>query len=353
MSESEKYQYKNPGSSNTPGVKDSGCVFVTGATGLVGSHLIDELTTKGKSVKALYRSQMPGIRNKDTVEWIKGDILDIVFLEEALQNVHQVYHCAGIVSYDPRQKPQMFATNVEGTANVVNASIYAGVKKLCFVSSVAALGQKRKGEEIDETMGWSEETHNSNYGRSKYLAEMEVWRGIGEGLNAVIVNPAIILGAGDWNEGSTKIFKTAFEEFPWYSQGKTGFVDVNDVVRIMVQLMESNIGAERFIISAENRKYRDIFTAIANAFGKAPPYKKVTPFIASLIWRLEVLKSMFTNEGSLLTKETAQSAQAVVSYNNNKLRNNLPFFEYTPLEETIKRVCKELQEKNFPQTVSG
>ncbi|MEJ7683960.1 MAG: NAD-dependent epimerase/dehydratase family protein [Segetibacter sp.] len=318
---------------------------MTGGTGLVGSHLINKLVRQGKYVKALYRSLIPDIRDKEAVEWVKGDILDVLSLEEAMQNSDQVYHCAAIVSFDPQQKYQMFATNIEGTANVVNASLNAGITKLCFVSSVAALGQRRQGEEIDESMSWNEETGNSNYGKSKYFAEMEVWRGIGEGLKAVIVNPVIILGAGNWNEGSAKIFKTAYEEFPWYTDGESGFVDIKDVVDIMTQLMESNISGERFIVSGANRKYKDIFTAIADAFGKKPPHRKVTPFIASLVWRMYALKSMFTNDISLLTSETARSAQAIARYNNSKLKNFLPSFTYTPLDETIKRVCNELQQQ--------
>lgn len=333
--------------------KKSPFIFVTGGTGLVGSNLIKELLTQGKSIRALYRNTIPEIKNKDRVEWIKGDILDIIFLEEALKNIDQVYHCAAIVSFDPLQRHHMFKTNVEGTSNVVNASLNAGVKKLCFVSSVAALGQKRNAVEIDESMSWSNESGNSNYGKSKYEAEMEVWRGIGEGLDAVIVNPSIILGAGNWKEGSSKIFKTAYEEFPWYTEGETGFVDVSDVVRIMVLLMESNVSAERFVISAENLPYKTVFTAIANCFGKKPPYKKVTPFVASMVWRLETLKSILTKKTSLLTKETAWSAQAVVKYNNSKLKKYLPSFQFTPIEETIKRVCKELEEINFSRPIKS
>lgn len=327
-------------------VKKGASIFVTGGTGLVGIHLIKELVRQGRYVKALYRSKVPDTPGKEKVEWIKGDILDVISLNEAMQNVEQVYHCAAIISYEPKQKHQMFTTNVEGTANVVNTALSLGVKKLCFVSSVSALRQIRKGCGIDETMSWNEETNNSNYGKSKYLAEMEVWRGIGEGLKAVIVNPAIILGTGDWNEGSAKIFKTAFEEFPWYTEGESGFADVNDVVNIMIQLMESNISGERFIVSGENQTYRNIFTAIANAFGKKPPRRKVTPFIAALVWRMEALKSIFTNQSSLLTRETVHAAQAVIRYNNSKIKDYFPLFNYTPLEDTIKRVCKDLQQEH-------
>jgi nucleoside-diphosphate-sugar epimerase len=345
MSESLIQQHKISQSFHVSLHKEGTCILVTGGTGLVGSHLIAELIKQGRHVRALYRSNIPDIRGKEKVEWVKGDILDIISLEEAMQNVEQVYHCAAIVSFDPKQKHKMFATNIEGTAHVVNTSIKAGVEKFCYVSSVSALGQRQNGSEIDESMNWNKETSGSNYGRSKYFAEMEVWRGIGEGLKAVIVNPVIILGAGNWNEGSSKIFKTAFEEFPYYTDGGSGFVDIKDVVSIMIQLMESDISGERFIVSSENRKYKDIFTAIANAFGKKPPHRKVSPFAAAFVWRFYVLKSIFTNESSLLTRETACSAQAIVKYNNNKITNFLPFFTYTPLDETIKRVCRELQQQ--------
>lgn len=320
-------------------------IFVTGGTGLVGSRLIEQLVKENKRVKALYRSKIPDIEGKEKVEWCKGDILDVVALDEAMKNIHQVYHCAAIISFNSKQKAEMFATNIDGTANVVNAALHAGVKKLCYVSSVAALGKANAEAEVTENMNWNDEADNSNYGKSKHLAEVEVWRGTGEGLQAVIVNPAIILGAGDWHQGSAKIFKTAFNEFPWFTEGVTGFVDVNDVVNAMVQLMENDISGERFILSSGNRTYKEIFTAIATAFHKKPPYKKVTPLIAEAVWRLEKIKSDFTGKDSLLTKETARAAQSIVRYDNSKLTNFLPSFEYTTIDETIKRVCKELAEK--------
>jgi dihydroflavonol-4-reductase len=318
-------------------------ILVTGGTGLVGSHLITRLVKQGRAVKALYRSAIPTIEGYQDVEWIQGDILDVVALQEAMQDVEEVYHCAAIVSFSPRTKDQMFKTNIEGTANVVNACLEAGVKKLCFVSSVSALARMTTDQEIDETMNWTEETNGSNYGKSKYLAEMEVWRGIGEGLQAVIVNPTIILGSGDWSKGSSGIFKSAYDEFPWYTEGVTGFVDVEDLVRVMIELMDNNISKQRFIISEGNYKYKEVFTKIARCFGKNPPHKKVTAFIASLVWRLEAMKAKLSGKDPLLTRETANTAQTVVHFNNTKLKKFLPDFEYTPLDETIQRVCKELQ----------
>jgi nucleoside-diphosphate-sugar epimerase len=331
--------------SNLGSKSEAGYVFVTGGTGLVGSHLIVELLQAGKKIKALYRTTVPEIIGGAKVQWVKGDILDVISLEEAMQDVEAVYHCAAIVSFNPDKKRAMFAANVEGTANVVNASINAGVDKLCYVSSVAALGKPGTTEEVDENTYWSEETNGGNYSKSKHFAEIEVWRGIGEGLNAVIVNPAIVLGAGNWNDSSTKIFKTAYQEFPWYTEGVAGFVDVKDVVKAMIGLMNSNVSAERFILSGENRKFKDIFSAIAKAFGKKPPDKKVTSFIAGVVWRFEALKSMLNHKDPLLTKETAGAALETIRYNGSKIKDYLPSFSYTPLAETIKRACQELSSR--------
>jgi dihydroflavonol-4-reductase len=265
-------------------------ILVTGASGLVGSHLVTQLVKAGKQVKALYRSAIPVVEGGGQVTWIKGDILDIVSLEEAMVDTQQVYHCAAIVSFNPKKKDILFHTNVEGTANVVNACLDAGIQKLVFVSSVAALGRIREDAPINETMNWSEETSNSEYGKTKYFAEMEVWRGIGEGLDAVIVNPVIILGAGNWDSGSSGLFKSAYDEFPWYTEGTSGFVDVADVVKAMMLLMESNVSAERFILCAENLTYREVFTQMANNFNKKPPHKKVTHLLATIVWRMEGVK---------------------------------------------------------------
>jgi nucleoside-diphosphate-sugar epimerase len=318
-------------------------IFVTGGTGLVGSHLLQELIKQGKQVKALYRNVIPETPFKEKIHWVRGDILDVMALEEYMEGVNEVYHCAAIVSFNPKARAEMLKVNVEGTINVINTCLVSGVEKLCYVSSVAALGRIRNNQEVDETMSWSEETSNSNYGKSKHLAEVEVWRGISEGLNAVIVNPVIILGAGDWGKGSSAIFKSAYNEFPWYTEGVSGFVDVADVVKAMMQLTENSISGQRFILSEGNYSYKEVFTLIANSFGKKPPHKKVTPFMAALVWRLEGIKARFIGKDPLLTRETARTAQAVVHFTNTKLSKFLPHFAYTPLHETIKRVCEELE----------
>ena len=320
-------------------------ILVTGATGLVGSHLIKALVAQGKSVRALYRSEIPATPEAAAVDWFKADILDIVSLEEAMGGIQQVYHCAAIVSFTAKNKKTLHHTNIEGTANVVNACLNNGVEKLLFVSSVAALGRIREDQSINETMNWSEETSNSEYGKSKYLAEMEVWRGMGEGLNVVVVNPVIILGASDWSKGSTAIFKSAYDEFPWYTDGTSGFVDVLDVVDAMILLMESNISDQRFILSGANLSYRAVFTMIANAFHKKTPHKKVTALLAEIVWRLEGIKGSFTGKSPLLTKETSRTARASVTFDNSKLLKVVPEFHYRPMQESIERICSELKKQ--------
>ncbi len=318
-------------------------IFVTGASGLVGSHLIQSLLSKGKKVRALYRQAVPVFPGSEQCDWVKGDILDPIGLNEALEGVDYVYHCAAIVSFAPGDAAKMLHSNVEGTANVVNACLTQKVKKLIFVSSVAALGRIRETEAIDESMHWTPETSNSVYGQSKYLAELEVWRAMEEGLPMAIVNPVIILGAGDWNNGSSGIFKSAYNEFPWYTGGMSGFVDVLDVVDAMQILMDSNITGQRYVLSADNLAYRSLFNSIATAFNKRLPYKKVTPLLAGIVWRLEAIKGFFTGKAPLLTKETAATAQATVRFNNQKFLNAFPNFQYRKLEDTIIRVANELK----------
>jgi dihydroflavonol-4-reductase len=322
-------------------------ILVTGGTGLVGNYLLAQLVAQGKQVRALYRSSIPTDHaNTAMITWVQGDILDYASLQDAMEGCTQLYHCAATVSFHPKRKAELFKINVEGTANVVNAALETGIQKMVHVSSVAALGRIRTDGMVNETMNWTPETSNSVYGQSKYMGEMEVWRGIGEGLNAVVVNPSIILGAGDWNKGSSEIFKSAYEEFPWYAGGTSGFVDVRDVVRAMVMLMDSEIQAQRFIVSGHNAGYREVFEKIARAFGKKPPHRAVTPFLAGLVWRWEGLKSRFTGKEPLLTKETAVTAQAKVYFDNSKIKAHLPGFDFTPLADTIADACARLVQIN-------
>ena len=349
-------------------------ILITGAAGLVGNELLQQLLKEGSCVKAVYHSTPLSVFDVTTgrqtlttndipaeqaggspppvvpaiypnLEIVQCDILDVVALEEVMKDITHVYHCAAIVSFDPGEKNHLLKINVEGTANIVNACIDAGVKKLVYVSSVAALGRMRIGEAVTEKMNWTEETSNSVYGKSKYLGELEVWRGIGEGLQAVIVNPTTILGGHNWASGSSAIFKTAYDEFKWYTEGVSGFVDVGDVALAMILLMNSEITAQRFILNGENLPYKEIFVSIAKCFKKKPPYKKVTPFIAELVWRMEAIKTRINGRKHLLTKETARTAQAKVYFDNSKILKTLPQFQFTKISEAITRTCAILKEK--------
>ena len=319
-------------------------ILVTGGSGLLGNALIAALAKRGEKIKAIY-NKTPLQHFYANVQQIECDILDVITLEEVMQDVTHIYHCAGLVSFHTKDADLLYKINVEGTANVINAALSAGVEKVIHASSVAALGRIRESETIHEKMVWTPQTSNSKYGESKYLGEMEVWRGVAEGLDAVIVNPTIILGPGNWNDGSTAIFKSVYNEFPWYTNGSTGFVDVRDVVKAMIALMESGITAERFIISAHNETYRNLFDAIANAFNKKRAHKEVTPFLAKLVTITEAIKSTVSGKPALITKETAVTALAKVNFDNSKLLNFLPGFQYLSLAQTVTDTCKILQQK--------
>lgn len=320
-------------------------ILVTGGSGLVGSELISQLLARGNSVKAIYNKTPLSISDPRLIA-LQCDILDTSALEDAMQGVTQLYHCAAVVSFSPKNKDLLFKINIGGTANVVNAALDAGVKKMVHVSSVSALGRIRENETVTEEMTWTEESSNSLYGKTKYLGEMEVWRATGEGLEAVIVNPSLILGSGDWSKGSSEIFKSVYNEFPWYSEGVTGVIDVKDVARAMILLMNSEIKNEKFILNAENLSYKEIFTGIANGFGRKPPYKRVTPLIAAMVWRWESIKSIFTGKDALVTKETARTALAKVYFDNSKFLKAMPGFRFTPVKETITNTCATLKQLN-------
>ena len=319
--------------------------LVTGASGLLGAELVSQLLMEGKKVKAVYFQHPIASNNNEHLLPIQCDLLDVIELEEIMEDVDYVYHCAGYISYSPKNRTQLYNINFEATANVVNACLSANIKKLVHVSSVAALGKNIKNKLVDETLQWTNDANGSSYGHSKYLGELEVWRGIAEGLNAVIVSPSIILGAGNWNQGSTAIFKNVYHEFKWYTTGINGFVDVRDVALSMVSLMHADINNEKFIVSAENRTYQEIFNCIAENFKKNKPSKLVTPFIASIVWRFEKIKCFFTKQEPLITKETAKAALDHVQYDNSKLLKFLPEFKYQPIENTIAYCCKILQQK--------
>ena len=328
-------------------------ILVTGGTGFLGAYIIKELVEKGYAVRAIRRSNKNPAFIPATVfekvEWITGDILDVPGLEEAMEGVDAVIHAAAKVSLSGKERAALFSTNIDGTANVVNIALEKNVKRFIHVSSVAALGRTARREQVTEGKKWEDGRQNTNYAISKYHGEIEVWRGIGEGLPAVIVNPSTILGYGDWNNSSCAIFKNVFREFPWYTNGVNGFVDVADVARAVAALLENDITGERFILNGDNWTFRELFDCIAAGFGKRKPSREATIFLGGIAWRLERIKSIFSGKPSLLTKESARIAQSHTFFDNNKILRQLPGFRFTPLQQTVQLACEAYLER--PQQI--
>lgn len=327
-------------------------ILVTGGTGLLGAHVLHRLLEEGKQVRALHRSAKSLATVRDIfrhyvddpetlmqrIEWVQGDILDIPAMEAAMEGVTDVYHIAATVSFDPKDRDFMFKVNVEGTANVVNLCLaHAGVR-LCHVSSVAALGRVEGQGLIDEETAWKDSERNSNYGKSKRKAEMEVWRGMAEGLDAVIVNPCIILGPGDWNQSSAALFTKVWNGLPYYTEGENAMVDVRDVAAVMVLLMERSIFGQRFIVAQANHRLVDVVNLIADRLGKKRPTTKASSLLMALAWRAEKLRCMLTGAKPFITRETADNALHISHYSNAKLLKALPDFQFRPLAETVKDV---------------
>lgn len=322
-------------------------ILVTGGTGFVGSYLLRHLIRKGfTNIRALKRttSSMSLVREvEDQIDWIVGDILDVFSLAEAMKNVQKIYHCAALITFHPKEVNMMIQVNQEGTANVVNEALQAGVKKLIHVSSIAALGRIKKDKEISEESKWERNKLNSNYAISKYLAEQEVWRGMAEGLQVAIVNPSIILGSGNWDDGPLKLFKLTWKEFPFYPIGISGFVDVRDVARFMELLMESNIEGERFILNAENLSYKELQTRIAKALGKKPPTISFSPILQRIAWNIEWFLYLFFGKTPLITKETARQTSWKIHYLNQKSIDTFSF-NYTSMADTLQETCQQFKE---------
>jgi dihydroflavonol-4-reductase len=322
-------------------------ILVTGATGFVGSYLTRYLVKKGYTdIIALKRttSRMNMVTEvTDRVTWVEGDVLDMPFLEDILREyeIEQIYHCAAIVSYDPRNRKEMYDININGTANIVNVALDFEIEKLVYVSSIAAIGKDDRITEIAENAVWQRSYQNSHYAISKYLAEQEVWRGAAEGLNVAIVNPSIILGSQFWAQGTGKLFEQVWKGLKYYSEGTTGYVDVRDVVRFMVNLMESPIDNQRFILNGENMSYKNMFEQIALVLNKKPATVRVTPFLKQIAWRIEWLKSRFTGKRPLITKETAYNSGTIFYYNNTKSLKAFPDFTYTPIAQTIQETGEQ------------
>lgn len=317
-------------------------VLVTGANGLLGSYLVKELIRRGEHVRGLRRatSDMSLLEGyQDRVEWVEGDVRDVYSLEEAMRDVDQVYHVAAMISMQPRDQQQMLSVNAEGTANVVNAALGSDIKKLLYVSSVAAFGRPEKAIRlIDENLDVKDSKDNFAYYKSKLYAEREVWRGIAEGLHAVIINPSTILGGGFWNIPPNGIFSHVYSGLPFYTTGVNGFVDVRDVVEVAIRLMHSDIESEKFIVSAENASFREVMWMAADAMKVRRPYIQSGKLLGSLAWRLEEVKSLFTRPSAIITHDSVEIGQNDFYYSNDKVRKALDY-TFRPLKDTINDVA--------------
>ncbi|MCU0447160.1 MAG: NAD-dependent epimerase/dehydratase family protein [Microscillaceae bacterium] len=322
-------------------------VFLTGITGLVGSFIARELLAKGFKIRALRRvdSDLSWIEDiASHIDWIEGDVLDISSLEAGIADCEYVIHCAAIVSFAPKDRQAMYKVNVEGTQNVVNVCLHFRPRKLLFISSVAALGRTKESQTLTESSKWQDSDLNSNYAKTKHLAEMEVWRGSAEGLPVVILNPSVVLGPSDWHKTSTRIFKYVWDEKMFYSRGTINYVDVRDVADIAQQLLVSPIENQRFIINAGKTSFEDCFELIAQNFQKKKPKYPINSWIAEIAWRFFAFTSMLTGKAPLVTKETARIAQTSFYYANDKICQTLNF-QFRPLAETVAWTCQVLKQR--------
>ena len=324
-------------------------ILVTGGTGLVGSHLLLELCRKGKKVRALHRpgsshaqvervfSSAPELMQQ--IEWFEGDINDVYSVLEAMDGVEEVYHAAGLISFVPSDNNRMMKVNIEGTANMVNMALEKGIKRFCHFSSVAAIGRSEEGLEINEKTVWKTSSLNSNYAISKYGAEREVWRAVEEGLNAVIVNPTIIFGPGNWDSGSAKMFMEVWKGLRFYTTGSTGFVDVRDVASAAVRLMEKGVSAQRYILNSENLPYKKIFETIAEHLHKKKPSIRVSPLLGEIAWRGIAFSHLFSKKKPLITRETTRNAQKNWKYSNEKIVKETGI-QFIPIADSIADTCR-------------
>lgn len=327
--------------------------IVTGATGLLGSHLLFELCSKKMPVRALFRSQEKkekvlklfhyydsdnAEQYFNSIEWVKGDVNDIPSLTELITPNSFVYHCAGYVSFDDKEFNQLIRVNREGTTNVINTCLDVKVEKLCHVSSTAAIGGN-SGEHLTEKTKWESSPTTSGYSISKYNAEREVWRGIEEGLNAVIVNPCVILGAGQWDESSLTIFRTVQKGTNYYPPGANATVDARDVSSIMVQLMQSDIQSERFLCVGSNQTFKELLTVISKELHTKGPQKEAKKWMVKLAKSVLHFISLFTGKRPALNNNTVNSLFNSISYSSDKVQQALNF-KFRNLEEQVQNSIK-------------
>ncbi|KGL60206.1 SDR family oxidoreductase [Polaribacter sp. Hel1_33_49] len=327
-------------------------ILVTGGTGLVGSHLLYHLCLQNVAIRAIYRtkSSLENVKKVfryytedenlfSKIEWYQADITDVPKMIPAFSDVKHVYHCAAFISFNHKDYRKMRKVNIHGTAIIVNLCIAAKIEKLCFVSSIAAVGDSLKGKIVTEENEWNKELDNSGYSITKFGAEMEVWRASQEGVDVVVVNPGVILGSGFWNSGSGKLFSQVNNGFRFYTEGVTGFVSVQDVVKPMILLMNSPVKNERFILISENKSFKEIFFLIADTLGKSRPSIKIKPWQTNLFWRFAWCVSKIARKEPLLSKYSARSAHSVAEYSSEKIQKKINY-QFEDLEKSVQRISK-------------
>lgn len=327
-------------------------ILVTGATGLLGAHVVFDLINKGHRVKAMYRNEEKqqvihhllhyykveqADKLTDLIEWFKGDILDLQDVAGAIKNCTAVIHCAGMVSFASRDFNQLIAVNRNGTANMVNEALSAGIDYFIHVSSTAAIGSETSffDNVKRESNHWHANEKTSGYGLSKYSAEKEVWRGIEEGLSAVIVNPSVFFGPGSWSESSLQLFQTIQDGLSFYTDGGNAFVDVRDVSEIICRLFEHRITNERYLVTGHAYLFKDLIDQIADQMGVKKPQHKAGKIATAIAWRLIGVYSFFTGNKPSITKDTIRSSHEYTVYSSAKIKTLFPDFEYTPITATI------------------
>ena len=320
-------------------------ILVTGATGFLGAELTRQLIAKGHRVRCIKRdnSDIPNILLplSKNIEWINTDILDLANLEQGMDGIQQVYHCAAMLSFSRKNEDLLNDVNVEGTANIVNLCLERNIR-LVHVSSVAAIGNPKASEPASEKNVWDAYDKNGVYAISKYRGEMEVWRGIEEGLNAVIVNPSVIIGENVGKRGSGQIFNLVSKGLKYYTNGKIGLVDVKDVARAMISLMGSDIKGERYIINAENYTYQRFFHEILEANKMQIKQKEIAKWKLILAAKVSVIGDMLLSNSAGLSADVVTAAYNQTVYSNQKIINALNF-EFEPISESIVNTVRNLK----------
>ena len=328
-------------------------ILVTGGTGLVGAHLLYALVKGGDKVRAIHRksSDLEAVKNVfsfytnepeslfNKIEWMVADITDVPSLTPAFKDIDYVYHCAAYISFNPRHYPVLKKVNVEGTANIVNFSLSQGVKKLCYISSIATLGKTTNGGLITEETEYNPEDDNSVYSITKHEAEMEVWRGTQEGLDAVIVHPGVILGEGIWSSASGGILRTVSKGVKFYTTGGVGIVDVQDVVGSMISLLNSSIVNEHYILVSENISYREFLSKIALNLNKKEPSKPIKKWVMLIFTYIDWFSNKLFKTKRKLLKATVSTLYKTRTYDGTKIEKEIDF-KYTPYQKTIERVSR-------------